>query len=66
MGSGAKMIYISHRGNTTGPKPELENNPQYVEQAIADGFDVEVDLWANDSGLFSDMTDPSIQYQKNG
>jgi hypothetical protein len=52
MGSGAKMIYISHRGNLNGPKPELENHPTYIEEAIARGFDVEVDLWVNESGAF--------------
>ena len=46
------MIYISHRGNLHGPKPELENNPTYVEDAIALGFDVEVDLWVNEDGAF--------------
>lgn len=46
------MIYISHRGNTSGPNPELENQPGYIEQAIALGFDVEVDLWVNESGIF--------------
>ena len=46
------MIYISHRGNISGPKPELENNPSYVEDAIALGFDVEVDLWAVNGGIY--------------
>ena len=52
MGSGRKMIYISHRGNLNGPKPELENHPTYIEEAIALGFDVEVDLWVNEHGTF--------------
>ena len=56
------MIYISHRGNTTGPKPELENRPDYVEQAIADGFDVEVDLWVNESGLFLGHDEPQYEF----
>ena len=46
------MIYISHRGNLTGPSPEFENQPGYIEQAIAQGFDVEVDLWVNESGPY--------------
>lgn len=46
------MIYISHRGNISGPKPELENNPSYIEDAIAQGFDVEVDLWAANGGIY--------------
>jgi hypothetical protein len=58
------MIYISHRGNLNGPKPELENNPQYIEAAIASGFDVEVDLWANDSGLFLGHDGPQYSVPK--
>ena len=38
------MIYIAHRGNTDGPKSELENSPDYIEKAINEGFDVEVDI----------------------
>ena len=40
------MKIISHRGNLSGRIPELENHPEYVEKAIKNGFDVEVDLWA--------------------
>ncbi len=39
------MIIISHRGNLTGPKPDQENNPEYIDSAIERGFDVEVDVW---------------------
>lgn len=46
------MIYIAHRGNIDGPNPKLENSPGYVEAAIAKGFDVEVDLWVDDSGVY--------------
>eukprot|EP00742_Colponemidia_sp_Colp-10_P011185 GILJ01012398.1.p1 GENE.GILJ01012398.1~~GILJ01012398.1.p1 ORF type:complete len:452 (-),score=32.68 GILJ01012398.1:123-1478(-) len=37
--------FIAHRGNTTGPCPDLENRPDYIEAALAQGFFVEVDLW---------------------
>lgn len=39
------MILISHRGNTTGPNPKQENHPDYIDNAISLGFDVEVDIW---------------------
>lgn len=39
------MILISHRGNIDGRVPEKENHPDYIDQAIALGYDVEVDLW---------------------
>lgn len=42
------MMLIAHRGNTNGPKPELENSPEYIEMAIENGFSVEVDLWVHD------------------
>ena len=37
--------WIAHRGNTRGPKPEKENDPEYILQAINEGFDVEIDVW---------------------
>jgi len=39
------MIYIAHRGNLAGPNPDKENSPAYIDQAIEEGFDVEVDVW---------------------
>jgi hypothetical protein len=39
------MIYISHRGNIDGKKPHLENQPEYIDDAIALGYDVEIDVW---------------------
>jgi hypothetical protein len=38
------MKLIAHRGNINGPNPLEENNPEYVEYAIEQGFDVEVDI----------------------
>lgn len=38
-------ILIAHRGNTMGSNPERENNPLYLQEAIASGFRVEVDVW---------------------
>ncbi len=38
------MIYISHRGNINGPNKKLENNPNYIKDAIKKGFSVEVDV----------------------
>jgi len=39
------MIFISHRGNLNGVKKESENNPDYVDVALSNGFNVEVDVW---------------------
>ena len=39
------MRKISHRGNLFGPNPERENSPHYIFEALAEGFDVEIDVW---------------------
>jgi len=39
------MKLISHRGNINGKQPDLENNPEYIKDAIRIGYDVEVDVW---------------------
>jgi len=38
------MKLIAHRGNINGPNPLEENKPEYIEEAISQGFDVEIDL----------------------
>jgi hypothetical protein len=39
------MIYISHRGNINGRFESYENEPNYIDKAIDERFDVEVDVW---------------------
>jgi hypothetical protein len=39
------MILISHRGNISGRIEEAENRPDYIEDTIRLGYDVEVDVW---------------------
>lgn len=39
------VYYIAHRGNTAGPNKSLENTPDYIDRALKDGFDVEIDVW---------------------
>jgi hypothetical protein len=38
------MKIISHRGNLNGPNPLRENSPEYIEEALSQGFDVEIDV----------------------
>jgi hypothetical protein len=38
------MILISHRGNLNG-KCDEENHPDHIDMALAQGFDVEIDVW---------------------
>ena len=46
------MILISHRGNTNGKFENYENEPLYIDKAISDGFDVEIDIWMIEGLLF--------------
>jgi hypothetical protein len=46
------MILISHRGNTNGKFESYENEPAYIDKAISEGFDVEVDIWVLAGILF--------------
>ena len=46
------MILIAHRGNISGPNPEMENRPEYVKKAIDLGYNVEVDVWYENNQLF--------------
>jgi len=39
------MIYISHRGNTSGKNVNNENHPDFISKAMKKGFDVEIDVW---------------------
>ena len=39
------MRLISHRGNLNGPNPERENHPDYIQDALWQRYDVEVDVW---------------------
>lgn len=46
------MKLIAHRGNMLGPNPKLENSPEYIDDAIKNGFEVEIDLRLIDGQLF--------------
>jgi len=38
------MVLISHRGNISG-KSKYENYPEYVTEALREGYDCEIDVW---------------------
>jgi len=63
------MIKISHRGNISGPKPEYENNPAYIQDALKLGYDVELDVWLIDNDLFLGHDNPeyavNIEFLRN-
>ena len=39
------MKFIAHRGNINGPQPDHENDPKYIDEALAQKYDAEIDLW---------------------
>jgi len=46
------VILISHRGNINGPIPEKENSVSYINEALREGYDVEIDVWLINNELF--------------
>lgn len=52
------MLVIAHRGNINGPNPNEENKPEYIEAAIAAGYDAEIDLWVTEGKLFLGHDEP--------
>jgi glycerophosphoryl diester phosphodiesterase len=52
------MKLIAHRGNINGPNPLRENSIDYIEEAISEGFDVEIDLRVEDNQCYLGHDDP--------
>ena len=42
-----------------GPNPERENSPEYIQEALDAGFDVEVDVWFVDNQWFLGHDEPT-------
>ena len=56
------MIYlISHRGNINGKIEEWENHPQYIDDTIRLGYDVEVDIWVKSGILYLGHDEPQYE-----
>jgi hypothetical protein len=55
------MIYISHRGNLKGRNAERENEPEYIDEAINAGFDVEIDMWWVDGRVYLGHDGPQYE-----
>lgn len=56
---------IAHRGNTAGPKPERENDPEYLLNAVDKGFDCEVDVWFINDRLWLGHDEPTYAVTQN-
>ena len=59
------MKIISHRGNLNGKNVKLENSPNYIQSAIDEGFDVEVDVWYIDGTFLLGHDTPTYQVEKS-
>jgi len=59
------MILISHRGNLNGMNTERENSPDYIEEALSHGFDVEIDVWDISGSYFLGHDEPKYLVKKN-
>ncbi len=54
------MILISHRGNLNG-KSDKENQPDYIDEALSHGFDVEVDVWYHKDEFYLGHDEPQYK-----
>ena len=59
------MILISHRGNINGKHTERENHPSYIDEAIAAGYDVEIDVWVRGDKIFLGHDTPDYMIDIN-
>lgn len=57
------MIKISHRGNIKGVNPELENTPEYIDNALLLADMCEVDVWMIDKELYLSHDYPKEEHK---
>lgn len=59
------MKKISHRGNLNGRIPERENEPNYVVEALALGYNCEIDVWViNGDEYYLGHDEPTYQVEE--
>lgn len=59
------MILISHRGNINGKIEEAENRPDYIDDTIKMGYDVEIDMWWVDGRTYLGHDEPQYEVDDN-
>lgn len=59
------MKFISHRGNLNGPNKDKENNPEYILQALYEGYDVEIDVWLFNKKFFLGHDSPLYEIKES-
>jgi hypothetical protein len=58
------MIWIAHRGNLHGKSANFENHPQYIDLAIKQNFDAEIDVWYKDA-IYLGHDKPKYEIEEN-
>jgi hypothetical protein len=54
-----RIRYISHRGNLYGVTSNRENDPEYVQEALDAGYDVEIDVWWKNGKFYLGHDEPT-------
>jgi hypothetical protein len=57
------MKLISHRGNINGKNKNRENSKDYIDEAIALGYDVEIDVWFKNGKLSLGHDEPQYDLE---
>jgi hypothetical protein len=59
------MKFISHRGNVDGPNEDKENHPDYINDALGMGYDVEIDIWHINDKWYLGHDNPTYKIKYN-
>tara|TARA_B100001113_G_C21076938_1_gene608098 strand:- start:192 stop:650 length:459 start_codon:yes stop_codon:yes gene_type:complete len=59
------LNFISHRGNILKKDVDLENQPKYIDNAISQNFDVEIDIWLKQNKFYLGHDNPSYLIDLN-
>ena len=59
------MNLISHRGNIDGPQLDKENSPNYINEAIEAGYNVEIDIWFVNNKWYLGHDNPTYEIKYN-
>tara|TARA_X000000950_G_scaffold267742_1_gene344522 strand:- start:1280 stop:1741 length:462 start_codon:yes stop_codon:yes gene_type:complete len=58
------MFFISHRGNLNGSNKREENKIEYINKALKQNFDVEIDLWYINKNFFLGHDKPQYKVDR--
>jgi len=59
------MLLIAHRGNINGPNKAKENHPDYINEAIEAGYNVEIDIWFINNKWYLGHDNPTYEIEYN-